>query len=388
MFGSAVLEVAIGVVFVFLLVSILCSAVREGIEAFLKTRAAFLERGIRKLLGDPNGQGLAHDIYTHPLVAGMYKDEYEAKIHSPRRWWLARGHDLPSYIAPRHFALALLDIAARGPIGTDQNAGAQAPPLSLATIKSNLATLPPDLQRVVLTAIDTAEGDLNAARASIETWYDDAMDRVSSWYKRSTQGILFLIGLVFAVAANVDTVTITRFLSHDAAAREAIVARAQVAVADTGYLHRTYLDAKKDLEALQLPIGWSTPDSTTLAHRTWPEPTWPERILGWIVTALAVTMGAPFWFDLLNKVTAIRSAVKPDAPKSPPPSDETPASPSTPFPSDAGAPMARALVMTPSGAVAIVSHPGGEDHVDGCDIVDMGATPDDRLPQAEGGVGS
>src|SRR5678815_3295395 len=146
MFGSAVLEVAIGVIFVFLLVSVLCPAVREGIEAFLKTRAAYLERGIRELLVDRKGQGLARDVYTHPLVAGMYKDEYEAKVHTTRRWPLARGHDLPSYIAPRHFALALLDIAARGPITNDRNAAAQAPTLSLAGIKANLSSLPPEVQ--------------------------------------------------------------------------------------------------------------------------------------------------------------------------------------------------------------------------------------------------
>lgn len=376
MFGSAVLEVAIGVIFVFLLVSVLCSAVREGIEAFLKTRAAYLERGIRELLVDRKGQGLARDVYTHPLVAGMYKDEYEAKVHTTRRWPLARGHDLPSYIAPRHFALALMDIAARGPIDANRTAPAPTQTLSLAGIKANLSSLPPEIQRVVLTAIDTAEGDLNAARATIETWYDDAMDRVSSWYKRSTQGILFVIGLVFAVAANIDTVTITRFLSHDAAAREAIVARAQAAVADTGYLRRSYDDAKKDLAALQLPIGWATPDSTTLAHRTWPQPSPSERILGWLITALAVTMGAPFWFDLLNKVAAIRSAVKPDAKKSAPPADETPAVPQF---------EARALVAAPR-AIAVPPAADDEDHIDGCDVAITSATPDDKLPPAEGGV--
>ena len=59
MFGSGILEVAIGVIFVFLLVSIICSAIREGIEAWLKTRAAYLEHGIRELLHDLGGGGLA-----------------------------------------------------------------------------------------------------------------------------------------------------------------------------------------------------------------------------------------------------------------------------------------------------------------------------------------
>ena len=65
MFGAEILDVAIGVVFVFLLVSVVCSAIREGIEAWLKTRAAYLERGIRELLHDRNGRGLARNFYEH-----------------------------------------------------------------------------------------------------------------------------------------------------------------------------------------------------------------------------------------------------------------------------------------------------------------------------------
>lgn len=65
MFGSQMLEVAIGVIFVFVLVGILCFAIREGIEAWLKTRAAFLERGIRELLHDVKAEGIAKSFYCY-----------------------------------------------------------------------------------------------------------------------------------------------------------------------------------------------------------------------------------------------------------------------------------------------------------------------------------
>jgi hypothetical protein len=68
MFGSDALEVIIGVVFVFCLFSTICAAVREALEAWLKTRASFLEYGIRNLLQDSKGTGLAKEIYAHPLV--------------------------------------------------------------------------------------------------------------------------------------------------------------------------------------------------------------------------------------------------------------------------------------------------------------------------------
>ena len=78
MFGSLILEVAMGVIFIFLLVSVICSAIREGIEAILKTRAAYLENGIRKLLHDDSATGLSKSFYGHPLIQGLFPGSYNS----------------------------------------------------------------------------------------------------------------------------------------------------------------------------------------------------------------------------------------------------------------------------------------------------------------------
>ena len=49
MFATSIIEVAIGLIFVYLLMSLICSAANEIIESFLKNRATDLERGIREL---------------------------------------------------------------------------------------------------------------------------------------------------------------------------------------------------------------------------------------------------------------------------------------------------------------------------------------------------
>jgi hypothetical protein len=63
MFGSDVLEVAIGLIFVYLLLSVICSAINETIEVWLKKRGADLERGIREL--SPRTRG--HEFCTNAL---------------------------------------------------------------------------------------------------------------------------------------------------------------------------------------------------------------------------------------------------------------------------------------------------------------------------------
>src|SRR6266540_6939389 len=84
MLGSQILEVAIGIIFVYLLVSIICTAVREGIETWLKSRAAYLEHGIRELLHDKDAAGLVKSFYHHPLVYSLYSGGYTPGSSSSR----------------------------------------------------------------------------------------------------------------------------------------------------------------------------------------------------------------------------------------------------------------------------------------------------------------
>jgi hypothetical protein len=311
MFGSQILEVAIGVIFIYILVSIICTAVREIFDGILKTRAAYLERGIRELLRDVEGTGIARSFYEHPLIDSLYSGTYRRGDTGERIRIFASGRGMPSYIPAKNFALVLLDLAARGRQTDARSSGPAAPRLTLQAVRENVATIEnPGVQRVLLTAVDTAQDDLDRAVANLEAWFDSGMDRVSGWYKRSSQWIVFGTALMVAVGLNVDTLAIADHLYRHDAAREVIVARAEAAVEDTAFLARGYREARDDLTSLQLPIGWSyraaaeTPPGSILTRYLMPP-------LGWLLTALAATLGAPFWFDVLNKVIVIRSTVKP-----------------------------------------------------------------------------
>src|SRR5262245_31760206 len=162
MFGSKILDVAIGIIFLYIMISIICSAIREGIEAWLKTRAAYLEHGIRELLNDREAKGLVMYFFNHPLIDGLFSGEYKPGGSARRPGMFASGGNLPSYIPAKNFALALMDMAARGP-DTEAVCNAQsAPAVSLDTIRSNISRLQNSkVQRVLLTAIDSAQGDLD-----------------------------------------------------------------------------------------------------------------------------------------------------------------------------------------------------------------------------------
>ena len=342
--GSTALEVAIGMIFVYLLLSLLCSAVAEYLEAKLNYRAKDLEKGIRLLLdqyvpeevstgkaGAAAGS-LADELYKHPLVRSLY-----------------RGEKLPSYIPSRTFALALWDMA----FPADQRAKDAGGPQNLKTIRDAVSTntfIGPELQKALLTLIDDAEGDFEKARKNVEDWYDSTMDRVSGWYKRRVHIILLVIGFLASALVNADSINIARALMQNDALRQTVVASAEKAAAapapqpspaDAGQrakeARETIQEVRKDLDALGLPIGWArsppNPDDSRRFPATWGQ--WGLKLLGILITALAVSQGAPFWFDLLNKFIVIRSTVKPREKSQPQPSKDRPA-PETTAPSGGG----------------------------------------------------
>ena len=333
MFGSWVLEVAIGLAFVFFLFSTVCAALREGLEALTKTRAAYLERGLREILHDKTGKQLAAQFYNHPLILSLYSANSYKPGSEGKLGILARGDGLPSYIPAKNFSAALIDLAVRGPLPQTLAHNADASNIALPAIPSVLPVTADSLRagiakmenkavaRALLSALDLAGNDLDKARLNLEAWYDAGMDRVSGWYKRSTQWIIFALALFMAGLMNVDSIGIANFLYQNNTARAAIVDQAKKALdaakpqaenADAVTQKDKFDKANAALDALDLPLGWP---AGLERHPKETDTHWLARaglvFAGWLLTAFAATLGAPFWFDVLNKIMVIRSTVKP-----------------------------------------------------------------------------
>jgi hypothetical protein len=340
LFGSNLLEVAIGVVFVYLLLSLLCSAFCELIESVIRFRARDLERGIGRLFNDP---GLAKDLFNHPLIKPLGQK--------------------PSYIPARTFSLALWNLATtEAAKGKEVAAGVTQ---DLKSIRNLIASLDEQkygkIKTSLLTLIDEAGTDINKARANIEGWYNDAMDRVSGWYKRRTHWILIVMGLIAAMLLNVDTINVTRALWYNDTLRHSVVAASENyikpptpttdktgtdAEAQAKAAFEKVIDVRGEINKLGLPIGWVyKPDRSDDKYRDnqalydkdladygkdprrFPEGgyNWLLKVLGILFTALAVSQGAPFWFDLLNKFMVVRSTIKPHEKSQEQPSKDKPA---------------------------------------------------------------
>src|ERR1700730_14479199 len=209
MFGSEIVEVAIGMVFIYLLLSLICSTISELMERKLKNRAADLERGLRELLNDPDGSSLVKQVYDHGMISGLFKGTYDPSKSKT---------NLPSYIPARSSALAIRGIVLPNSSGL---ASADRSRQAIAQIEN------PPVKKALLAMLAAAQDDLNKFRDNIENWFNSTMDRVSGWDKRRSQLIVFALGFAIAMAMNVNSVTIANDLWLHKAQRDALVAAAR-----------------------------------------------------------------------------------------------------------------------------------------------------------------
>lgn len=138
------------------------------------------------------------------------------------------------------------------------------------------------------------------------------MARVSGWYKRQTQVVICVLSLMVAIGLNVNTVSIAERLINDDSLRSAVVQQAVNNGVKTNESLNTIANQIGQVQRLGIPFGWNKkPDDPA-------DPSFskhPGRTIGgWLLTFLALSLGAPFWFDALSKLAGLRGTGSPPKP--------------------------------------------------------------------------
>jgi hypothetical protein len=399
MLSSGIIDLAIGLVFVFGVTAALASVATELISRFLGLRGAYLLGGLRELLdseqvgtdltkvkddydawkgivsgtpteGDPQSatgavlgspilrsQGMVGNITSRNLLVQPGKPgrpsvrNIEPKKHAPRsnrrspqkRAPLSDLRSLPAYISPTAFADTVIDLLVPKPTAQTTPAGQTTGTGQTTTGQTTLDTVRQSLQKImsqdpmpaymaplmplmtsVNTLVTTAEDDVTSVRTSIENWYNDHMDRVSGWYKRHVAWFTIIAGAILVILLNINAITIGRALYSNSVIGSAVATaagnRPPCTTADPACLGRLQTDLATVAQA-GLPIGWATVSACADARPAcnW----WQARgitsttgnsawqillvVIGFLITIVALTPGARFWFDLLGKLGTLRS---------------------------------------------------------------------------------
>ena len=208
---------------------------------------------------------------------------------------VARGSK--GYLSAKSFADAAVELAATGAASGTFPTGTEA----LVSRMKQLAA--------------RARGDLTQVKAGLEGWFDDAMVAAADAYKRWTTVVVLLTGLVLAVLTNASVIDVAKDLWTSSATRAAVVEAADAAVAQgqSGTCaDKTGVEgvacSVEQTSNLDLPLGWAD-DRLWGAEATDGEKVgwWASHVLGWALTAFLLMMGAPFWFDVLSRLTGLRA---------------------------------------------------------------------------------
>ncbi|WP_336232523.1 hypothetical protein [Thalassospira sp. CH_XMU1458] len=290
MFEHPVIDVALGLIFFYVTLSLVASAAQEWVASFFGLRSTNLEEGIKRLVGDK----YAKAVYAHPLIKNLSRDNKKR----------------PSYIAPETLSTVLLEVLAK-------NEGDKSfVSLKADEVRDLIAKLPQgaggdvadkkddgDLAAILTALVTEGENVANELQEKLTSWFDEGMTRISGWYKRKVKAIIFGISAVVVILTNASTIHVAEALWTNEALRTEIAAQATVAAGKEGVteLEGTNLDSLKSF-----PIGWKEPSFSANIAAFFTGAEWFKSIIGWLITIAAMSLGAPFWFDLLGKVADLK----------------------------------------------------------------------------------
>ncbi len=289
----AVLDLVIGLIFIYFLIGLFCSTIQELIANMLDIRAKDLEGWLKDTFKEDD---LGKKLLRHKLIDGL----------------TAKGKRA-SYIPSEVFSHSLLDLINKSDTGVYT-----AESLSKTVLTSNL---PEDLKRKITQSISEANGDIQKVRKDLEAWFNQAMERISGTYKKFAQKMLLVISLTVAGLLNVDSIAIIQYLHTHPEKAAALADHVSNVVKEAEKQNTTKPDSlstgekinsnvielkklKAELSATQIPMGWKDQKKDLSG--------WDivSKIIGLFMTAIAGVIGAPFWFDMLNKLVNLRSGGK------------------------------------------------------------------------------
>ncbi len=335
MSGFPILDLVVGIIFIYFLLSIICSSIVEMMLTVKKVRAKVLGEWLIKILdnkvaNEKNEQvNLGKEIMDHSILAGLS----------------TKGKS-PSYIDSKNFVSALLDkihtySSTVNPSNIDE---------IILSLKSTTA-ISEELKRSFLIAAHEAKDSFNALtiktigamelfRNKMENWYDSNMDLLGGPLKKYTRRFTFISSIIVTLLVNADTIEISRYLYNNPEAAKALATKAyetatdekikqemerkalaKTAQSDSVKLTVQQLDSSinanikviKNAETVlkaSFPLGWvNSSYSESRDFGDWIL-FWIGKLIGMALTVVAIMMGAPFWFDILNKVSNIRGSGK------------------------------------------------------------------------------
>lgn len=313
-----IIETAFSVVTVIIILSIITSAAYELLGRYTRGRSKLLRKAIDQALGDPALQkNYAELFYNHPQIKSLKRTTLQ----------------MPSYISPDIFANSLIDVVIEEfeteNLEIDKDSREYSLPQKikdagkLERFNWSVANLGYSELGRFLKSMSGDKDDLESVKENVVKWYSGYMDRVSGWYKRLSQKRLFILGFIVALALNVNLITITKEIYNKSEIRKDLVLIGSALQLEENYsdfssgdLVNVLKDNYQLLDKAGISLGWRQLSTMKTLDSKEKVKALILMFFGWVICAVAVTRGAPFWFGVLSSIGNLRSTGKTGTEKS------------------------------------------------------------------------
>ncbi len=334
---NALLETVISLTYLYVLVSLLLSFLSEAVASYLRRRELFLKDSIDRILNDPNNKNYGELLYEHPLVWSLRKNEKR----------------FPTYISAEIFSETLIDLLKRDAslphlhrttdgklVESHENERSE-----FQILKEGIHQLhDSDFKTRVRTFLDSSL-TISEFQKYLMDWYNEYQMNISQWYAKKSKKLLFFLAIPLVIFLNFDSLHVFKRLMNDEVIRTVLVADAKAFAENeqqlknyglqndtTGVMLQTspqehlakFKEIQEVLYSANLPIGWSCAPEENDTGVNSIEQTWNcikskfcsssimdklMTLIGWFVSIVAISFGAPFWFDILKKLFSVKERV-------------------------------------------------------------------------------
>jgi hypothetical protein len=292
-----VFEVAIGLILVYYVLGAAVSTITQIVNESLQTRGAALQKYLQQAAGDK-----ALDLTNLPQIKALRPIRYA-------NWWSVFGAGTEEKKVERIPVSTLVDafFDVSG-LTCKQN-------LNPDELTALINTLPDsEAKKALLQWVQQGVTDLNDLRVRASDYFTGIMNQAALAFRARARSFVIVLSLLITLLFGTDSIQLAKDLWNDAGLRALANQQAGLLASQTGATAPA-INPVAELGQFSLHMGWWQTASQTAG---------PTSPLDWLsfmllkfaglgITAVAVSQGSSFWYDLLKKLTGTTAASNPAA---------------------------------------------------------------------------
>ncbi len=324
MLNTAILDIVIALAFTYFILALMVSSINEGISNVLNMRGNMLKNSLFNLFYKSDDESNSTPLNN---ITKEFKKEVDPHWQNCLKKILdtpfidslrSEADKFPKYIPPKNFVQAMMQFLKEQLDTHDESNFLNE--LKAKLEKNELEMIQGKFKAKLLEFIDRSQNNIDAFKNEVETFYTHSVDNLRDWYRRKVKLLMFLYGLLMAIAFNVDSFYMGKVLwqnPNQAVEFLGTMQNYQKSPTDgtktdttiQRVIQSTVKDIGKNYALIKpMPIGWDKTKVKEAVADFWSV---IHKIFGWLVTAMAVSLGAPFWYELFNKLLSVRKSIAP-----------------------------------------------------------------------------